>query len=71
MRKIYIGIIGFGTVGTGVLKILRNNGKMIGERLGASIVVKKIADLDIKSDRGIKVNKSLLTTNAGYIVNDP
>jgi len=71
MRKIYIGIIGFGTVGTGVLKILRNNGKMIGERIGASIVVKKIADIDIKSDRGIKVNKSLLTTNAGYIVNDP
>ncbi|MCK5009512.1 MAG: homoserine dehydrogenase, partial [Deltaproteobacteria bacterium] len=71
MRKIYIGIIGFGTVGTGVLKILRNNSKIIRERLGASIVVKKIADLDIKSDRGIKVNKSLLTTNAGYIVNDP
>ncbi len=71
MRKIYIGLIGFGTVGTGVLKILRSNSKMIRERLGASIVVKKIADLDIKSDRGIKVNKSLLTTRIAEITNDP
>ena len=71
MKKINIGLIGFGTVGTGVLKILRSNGKMIRERLGTSIVVKKIADLDIKSDRGIKVNKDLLTTSVEEIVNDP
>ena len=71
MRKINIGLIGFGTVGTGVLKILRSNSKMIRERLGASIVVKKIADLDIKSDRGIKVNKGLLTTSVEEIINDP
>ena len=71
MRKINIGLIGFGTVGTGVLKILRSNSKMIRERLGASIVVKKIADLDIKSDRGIKVNKGLLTTSVEEIISDP
>ena len=71
MRKINIGLIGFGTVGTGVLKILRSNSKMIRERLGASIVVKKIADLDITSDRGIKVNKGLLTTSVEEIINDP
>ena len=71
MRKINIGLIGFGTVGTGVLKILRSNSKMIRERLGASIVVKKIADLDITSDRGIKVNKDLLTTSVEKIINDP
>jgi homoserine dehydrogenase len=71
MEKIQIGIVGFGTVGTGVLRILRSNSKMISERLGASIVVKKIADLDIKSDRGIKVNKNILTTHVKEILNDP
>lgn len=71
MKKIQIGIVGFGVVGTGVMKILRNNSKTIRERLGASIIVKKIADLDIKSDRGIKVNKKLLTTRVGEILNDP
>jgi len=71
MKKIRVGIVGFGTVGTGVVKILRNNGKLIRERLGASIVVKKIADLDVKSDRGIKVNKNLLTTRVEEVLNDP
>lgn len=71
MRKIQIGIVGFGTVGTGVVKILRSNSKTIRERLGAAIVVKRIADLDIKSNRGIKVNRHLLTTNVGEILNDP
>ncbi len=71
MKRIQIGIVGFGTVGTGVVKILRNNSKTIKERLGTSIVVKKIADLDIKSDRGIKVNRNLLTTHVEEIINDP
>lgn len=71
MKKICVGIVGFGVVGTGVVKILRSNSKLIRERLGASIVVKKIADLDIKSDRGIKVNKGLLTTDVKEIINDP
>jgi len=71
MKKIQIGLIGFGTVGTGVLKIMGSNSKMIRERLGASIVVKKVADLDIRSDREVKVNKNLLTTNVEEILNDP
>jgi homoserine dehydrogenase len=71
MKKIHIGIVGFGTVGTGVLKILRSSSKVIRERLGATIVVRKIADLDIKSNRGIKVDKNLLTTDVGEVLNNP
>jgi homoserine dehydrogenase len=71
MKKVGVGRVGFGVVGAGVIKILRSNSKLIRERLGASIVVKKIADLDIKSDRGIKVNKGLLTTDVKEIINDP
>jgi len=71
MKKIQIGIVGFGTVGTGVLKILHSSSRVIRERLGTTIVVRKIADLDIKSDRGIKVNKNLLTKNVGEVLNNP
>ena len=71
MKKIDIGIVGFGTVGTGVLKILRTNRRVIEERLGASLVVKKVVDLDIKSDRGIKVKKGMLTTKVDEILDDP
>ena len=59
MEKINIGIIGLGTVGTGVVKILQQNQEIIKNRLGASIEVAKIADLDITSDRGIVLNPSI------------
>ena len=64
MKKITIGMIGFGTVGTGVSKLLRGNAAVIRERLGAALTVKKIADLDIRRNRGIRVAPSLLTTDA-------
>jgi homoserine dehydrogenase len=70
MREINIGLIGFGTIGTGVVKLLRQNEELITRKLGARLVLKKIADLDITTPRGIKVNKSLLTTDAREIIDD-
>jgi homoserine dehydrogenase len=71
MKRIHIGLIGFGNIGTGVIKLLRQNEEMITKKLGAKIVLKKIADLNITSSRGVKVPKQLLTTNARDILNDP
>lgn len=71
MRKINIGLIGWGTVGTGVLKILRKNGALIAQRLGAKPVITRIADLDLKRERGIKVSPAILTRDAHRILNDP
>lgn len=71
MQKINIGLIGFGTIGTGVVKVLKENAKVIQERLGAEIVLKRIADKDISRDRGVEVDKSVLTTDAQDIINDP
>jgi homoserine dehydrogenase len=48
---INIGIIGFGTVGTGTARILLQNRKLLKERTGVDINLKTIADLDIKRDR--------------------
>jgi homoserine dehydrogenase len=66
-----IGIIGFGTVGTGTTKILLENYELLKQRTGISFILKRIADLDIKKDRGIKVPENSLTTNAYDIINDP
>jgi len=71
MKKITIGLIGFGTVGTGVVKLLRGNAAVIRERLGAALSVKRIADIDIRRYRGIRVASSLLTTDAKAITDDP
>ena len=71
MRKISVGIIGFGTIGSGVVKILQDNGDIIKKRLGVIVEVTKIADLDITTDRGIKVNPKILTTDAQEVINHP
>ena len=71
MPRVNVGLLGFGTVGTGMVEILINNRQLIEDRLGAEIVLKKIADLDIVSDRGLKIDPTVLTTDAMEIVNDP
>lgn len=70
-NKINVGIIGFGTIGTGTAKILINNAEIIKRRLGIPVVLKRIADLDIKKDRGIKLDKDVLTEKAEDILDDP
>ncbi len=54
-----------------MVKILQKNAGLLYERLGAKIELKKIADLDIKRSRGVKLNKGMLTTRADEIINDP
>lgn len=71
MEKVYIGLIGFGTVGTGVVRILQEKAKLLEERLGFSLILKRIADLDISRDRGIKVSPAILTTNVAEVIDDP
>lgn len=64
-------MIGFGTVGAGVVKILKNNGRLIEQRLGTVIELVKIADLDIVTDRGVVVDPAILTTKADDVLNHP
>ncbi len=70
MKTINLGLIGLGTIGTGVVKVLRENSALIEKRIGVSLVIKRIADLDIKRDRGVPADKSILTTDAKKIIND-
>lgn len=71
MRKINIGLIGFGTVGTGVVKVMKENAGVIRERLGAEVVLKRIADTDILRERGVKLDDGVLTKDAADVINDP
>ncbi|MGD2270465.1 MAG: homoserine dehydrogenase [Desulfobacterales bacterium] len=71
MNKINIGLLGCGTVGTGVARILINNKKLIKSRLGVDLILKWVADLDIKTDRGVRFQEGVLTTDAFRVVEDP
>jgi homoserine dehydrogenase len=71
MDQVNVGIIGFGTVGSGTVQILLENRDLITSRVGSEIVIKKIADLDLDRDRGIALAPGLLTEDAMEIIEDP
>lgn len=70
MKNINIGLIGFGTIGCGVVKLLQDNGKLIEKKLDARLTVKKIVDLDITTPRPVTVKKNVLTTDAREVLHD-
>lgn len=71
MNKIAMGLIGFGNIGTGVVKLLQQNEELITKKLGVQLVLKKIADINVTSSRGVKIPKNVLTTDVADILNDP
>ncbi|MCX5776623.1 MAG: homoserine dehydrogenase [Candidatus Firestonebacteria bacterium] len=70
-NDIKVGLIGFGTVGASAVKIINENNAKVSRRAGGKIIVKWIADKDITTSRGIKIDKKILTTDAYRIINDP
>jgi homoserine dehydrogenase len=70
MKKIAVGLIGFGNIGTGVVRLLQDNKDLISERVGAEIHLKRIADIDIVKSRGIAIESTVLTTEVCDILND-
>ncbi|KIH77392.1 homoserine dehydrogenase [Geoalkalibacter ferrihydriticus] len=71
MKEIKAGLIGLGTIGTGVVKVFQKNAELMEKRLGARLRLVKIADLDITTDRGISLDPALLTTDAYAVIRDP
>jgi homoserine dehydrogenase len=68
---IRVGLIGFGTIGTGVIKLLQRQHRAIRAKLGADLKLVRIADIDLKTDRGVKIDRALLTNDAKTLINDP
>jgi homoserine dehydrogenase len=71
MKQIQIGLLGCGTVGTGVAKLLIENKDLLTARVGADLNLRWVADIDIETDRGIRFPAGVLTTDAQKVLNDP
>ena len=71
MSDIKVGLIGFGNIGAGVVRLLQENADVIRGKVGTGIVLKRIADLDITSDRGVTVAPGVLTASVDDIFEDP
>jgi homoserine dehydrogenase len=71
MKAINVGLLGCGTVGTGVAKILINNRDLIFSRVGAFLNLKFVADIDLNADRGIQFDDGVFISDAFKVVDDP
>ena len=63
-EEIRVGLIGFGTIGTGVVKLLQSRRDAIDAMVGANVRLVRIADLDTTRDRGVRLAKGTLVADA-------
>ena len=71
MKQINIGLLGCGTVGTGVARLLLEKKDMIGSRVGARLNLARVADIDVTTDRGIRFEPGVMTSDAMAVIEDP
>jgi homoserine dehydrogenase len=72
MKPISLGLLGLGTVGTGVVRVLNSHREELEEKIGAPVVLRAIADLDITSARkGLTLTELPLTVDATKVLDDP
>ena len=70
-RKVKVGLVGFGTIGTGVAKLLLNHKDRMAQRSGVTLELARIADIDTTRDRGVTIPAGVMTNNYEDIINDP
>jgi homoserine dehydrogenase len=66
-----IGLIGFGTIGSGVVETLNKNLDLLEKKVNKKVRLKKIVDLDIITDRDVEISPEILSTNIDDILEDP
>ncbi len=71
LDRVGVGLIGFGTIGTGVVKVLRDNASVIEQRLGCELRLVRIADLDLDTDRGVDLSGIRFDADASALIADP
>lgn len=69
-QPIYIGLLGAGTVGSGVIKILTDNARNIEKKVGAPVRIKKILIRNPAKVRDTGLDPSLIVTNIDDVLND-
>jgi homoserine dehydrogenase len=72
MNEIKIALLGLGTVGCGVAKILHSHGAELAERAGCRLALGRVADTDLTRPRdGLDLSRLPFTSDAGQAIDDP
>lgn len=70
-KEIGLGLLGFGTIGSGVVSALQNHGDLIESRTGLRLALRRVADIDVARDRGVPLADGMLTRDAASVVAGP
>src|SRR5580698_9826257 len=71
MQQVNLGMIGGGTVGSGVFHALQLNGGLLSSRIGVNVAVRKIAVKAFDEPRPYEIPRAAMTTDWREVVNDP
>jgi homoserine dehydrogenase len=71
MQQVNIGMIGGGTVGSGVFHHWQNNGALMASRLGVKLAITKVAVKAFDEPRAYEIPRNLMTTDWREVVTDP
>jgi homoserine dehydrogenase len=72
VNDVRIGLLGLGTVGAGVVRILQTRREMLQERAGASLTLAAIADTDLTRPReGLDIRALPMVGDAARVLDDP
>jgi homoserine dehydrogenase len=66
-----VGLVGLGTIGTGLVRVMRDHAQAIAERLGFPLRLVRIADIDLERDRGVPLEGIALSGAWEEVAGDP
>jgi len=71
MKAVKVGLLGLGTVGTGVVRIVEGNQEHLSSQVGSPIIIERIAVKNSEKARDIDVDPSKLTNDPWEVIRDP
>lgn len=71
MKPVKIGLLGLGTVGTGVVRIVEGNQEHLSSQVGSPIIIERISVKNSEKARDIEIDPSKITTDPWEVIRDP
>ncbi|MGG3310229.1 homoserine dehydrogenase [Paenibacillus lautus] len=71
MKPVKVGLLGLGTVGTGVVRIVEGHQEDLSSQVGSPITIERIAVKHLEKYRSINVDQNKLTEDPWAVIRDP
>ncbi|AZN42275.1 homoserine dehydrogenase [Paenibacillus albus] len=71
MKPIKVGLLGLGTVGTGVVRLVEGHQSDLESQVGSPIVIEKVLVQNVSKARSISIDSSKLTEDVWDIIHNP